>query len=376
MTTNNPMVLLSGAGQSPWFDYISRDLLTSGGLAKMIADDGIKGVTTNPTIFEKAISTGHAYDAQLKELAAAGASPLAAFTVMATDDVRAAADQLSDVYSESGGADGYVSIEVEPDLAQDTAATVSRAVELYALVNRPNVLIKIPATKEGLPAIEETISLGIPVNVTLIFSVLRYEEVAAAYIRGVERLVAAGGQARSVASVASFFVSRVDTAVDKLLSAIAHRWPGSPKAETVHGLMGAIAVANARLAFERSLAIFGTPRWQALAAKGARVQRPLWASTGTKDPAYSDVKYIEELIGPGTVNTMPPATIDAFRGHGTVADALTGTGDAARAALADLGLLEIGIEDVCAQLEREGVESFVGSYRTLLAAIEKRMSEE
>jgi transaldolase/glucose-6-phosphate isomerase len=237
------------------------------------------------------------------------------------------------------------------------------------------VLVKIPATKEGLPAIEETIAAGIPVNVTLIFSVRRYEEVAAAYIRGVERLVASGGEAKSVASVASFFVSRVDTAVDKLLFELTHRWPGSPKADTARSLMGAIAVANARLAFERSLAIFGTPRWHALAAKGARVQRPLWASTGTKDPAYSDVKYVEELIGPGTVNTMPPATIDAFRDHGKVADALTGTSEAAQAALADLGLLGIGIEAVCEQLEREGVASFTASYRTLLAAIGKRMAE-
>lgn len=375
MSKNNPMVLLSGAEQSPWLDYISRDLLTSGGLAKMIAEDGIKGVTTNPTIFEKAISAGHAYDPQLKDQAAKGATPLAAFTAMATDDVRAAADLLAGVYNETGGADGYVSIEVEPDLANDTAATVSRAVELYALVNRPNVLVKIPATKEGLPAIEEAISLSVPVNVTLIFSVRRYEEVAAAYIRGVERLIEGGGEARSVASVASFFVSRVDTAVDKQLSELAHRWPGSPKAETAHDLMGAIAVANARIAFGRSLAIFGTPRWQALAAKGARVQRPLWASTGTKDPAYSDVKYIEELIGPGTVNTMPPATIDAFRDHGNVADALTGSVEAAHAVLEDLGLLGIGIEEVCAQLEKEGVASFTASYRTLLAAIGKRMAE-
>ncbi len=375
MKTKNPMVLLSGAGQSPWLDYISRDLLSSGDLARMIAEDGIKGVTTNPTIFEKAISTGHAYDAQLLDLAAAGVSPLQAFTALATDDVRAAADLLAGVYNESNGADGFVSIEVEPDLAHDTAATVARAVELYAIVNRPNVLVKIPATKEGLPAIEEAISLSIPVNVTLIFSVRRYEEVAAAYIRGVERLLEAGGEPRSVASVASFFVSRVDTAVDKRLSELAHRWPGSPKAETAHDLMGTIAVANARLAFERSHAIFGTPRWHALAAKGARVQRPLWASTGTKDPAYSDVKYIEELIGPGTVNTMPPATIAAFRDHGTIADALTGMAEGAHAALADLGLLEIGIEAVCAQLEREGVESFANSYRTLLAAIGKRIAE-
>jgi transaldolase/glucose-6-phosphate isomerase len=375
MKNGNPMVLLSGAGQSPWLDYISRDLITSGGLARMIAEDGIRGVTTNPTIFEKAISTGHAYDDQLRELAAAGATPLQAFTLMATDDVRAAAELLSGVYTDTDGEDGYVSIEVEPDLAHNTAATVARAAELYALVNRPNVLIKIPATKEGLPAIEETLAIGIPVNVTLIFSVLRYEEVAAAYIRGVERYVADGGRPGSIASVASFFVSRVDTAVDKLLSEMAHRWPGSPKAETAHDLMGTIAVANARIAFERSLAIFGTPRWKALADKGGRVQRPLWASTGTKDPAYSDVKYIEELIGPGTVNTMPPATIDAFRDHGTIADALTGTGEAARKALSDLGMLEIGIEDVCARLEKEGVASFVGSYETLLAAIGKRLAE-
>jgi transaldolase len=293
---------------------------------------------------------------------------------MAVDDVRAAADLLAGVYNETDGADGYVSIEVEPDLAHDTDATVARAAELYALVNRPNVFIKIPATKEGLPAIEETIAAGIPVNVTLIFSVHRYEEVAASYIRGVERLVESGGEARSVASVASFFVSRVDTAVDKQLSELAHRWPGSPKAETAHELMGAVAVANARIAFNRSLAIFATPRWQQLAAKGGRVQRPLWASTGTKDPAYSDVKYIEELIGPGTVNTMPPATIDAFRDHGTVADALTGTSEAAHAVLADLGLLGIGIEAVCDQLEKEGVASFTASYTTLLAAIERRMS--
>jgi transaldolase len=236
-------------------------------------------------------------------------------------------------------------------------------------------MIKIPATKEGLPAITRTVAAGIPVNVTLIFSVRRYEAVAAAYIQGVERLLEAGGDPKAVASVASFFVSRVDTKVDKRLSEMAHRWPGSPKAETAHELMGKVAVANARIAYARSKAIFGTPLWKGLEAKGARVQRPLWASTGTKDPAYSDVKYIEELIGAGTVNTIPPATIDAFRDHGQVADALSGTGEAAHAVLSDLGLLEIGIEDVCDELEREGVDSFVASYRTLLAAIGKRLAE-
>jgi transaldolase len=375
MTKKNPLVQLSDAGQSPWLDYISRDLLTSGGLAKMIAGDGIKGVTTNPTIFEKAVASGHAYDPQLKDLALRGADPLAAFTALATDDVRAAADVLAPVYVASDGNDGYVSIEVEPDLAHDADATVSRASELYSIVNRPNVMIKIPATKEGLPAITRTVAAGIPVNVTLIFSVRRYEAVAAAYIQGVERLLEAGGDPKAVASVASFFVSRVDTKVDKRLSEMAHRWPGSPKAETAHELMGKVAVANARIAYARSKAIFGTPLWKGLEAKGARVQRPLWASTGTKDPAYSDVKYIEELIGAGTVNTIPPATIDAFRDHGQVADALSGTGEAAHAVLSDLGLLEIGIEDVCDELEREGVDSFVASYRTLLAAIGKRLAE-
>jgi transaldolase/glucose-6-phosphate isomerase len=234
-------------------------------------------------------------------------------------------------------------------------------------------MIKIPGTKEGLPAIEETIAAGIPVNITLIFSVRRYEEVTDAYLRGLERWIAAGGDPRNVASVASFFVSRIDTAVDALLLATVERWPGSPKAETALSLLGKTAVASARVAYAKFLAIFGTPRWRSLGLLGARVQRPLWASTGTKNPKYSDVKYIEELVGPDTVNTIPPQTMDAFRDHGAVADALSGAGADAQAVLDDYALMETGIEEVCARLEEEGVKSFLGSYLKLLAAIEGRL---
>jgi transaldolase/glucose-6-phosphate isomerase len=235
-------------------------------------------------------------------------------------------------------------------------------------------MIKIPGTKEGLPAVEETIASGVPVNVTLIFSVRRYEEVVEAYRKGVERLLGAGGDPRNVASVASFFVSRVDTAVDAMLLSIVERWPGSPKAETALSLLGKVAVANARLAYGRFGELYRTPRWEALVARGARRQRPLWASTGTKNPKFSDVKYVEELIGPGTVNTMPPQTMDAFRAHGAVADALTGSIPEAEAVLGELGLLDIGIEEVCARLEAEGVRSFLESHRKLLSAIGERLT--
>jgi transaldolase/glucose-6-phosphate isomerase len=365
---------LNTFGQSPWYDNLSRALLDDGGLQRLIDDDGIRGVTSNPTIFEKAVSSGNDYDAQIHALAK-GRVPLPeAYKRIVTDDIRAAADVLRTVYDASGGADGYVSLEVDPDLARDTAATIARARELFDAVGRPNVMIKIPGTKEGLPAVEETIASGVPVNVTLIFSVLRYADVVGAYMKGLERLLAAGGDPRKVASVASFFVSRVDTAVDPMLTSVMHRWPGSPKAEMAISLLGKVAVANARLAYGRFGELFGAPRWKALAAKGARKQRPLWASTGTKNPEYSDVKYVGELIGPDTVNTMPPQTMDAFRDHGVVADALTGTVPEAKAVLGDLGLLDIGIEDVCDRLEVEGVRSFLDSHHKLLAAIEGRLA--
>jgi transaldolase/glucose-6-phosphate isomerase len=372
-TRKNPLVKLGKVGQSPWLDYIHRGLIESGELARLVAEDGIRGVTSNPTIFEKAISESREYDAQIRALAGSGKSLLDAYVEIAAEDIRRAADVLRPVFEATAGSDGYVSLEVDPDLAYATQRTVVRAEELFRAVSRPNVLIKIPATKEGLPAIEKVIAKGIPVNVTLIFSVKRYEEVAEAYIRGVERLIAAGGDPRSVASVASFFVSRVDTAVDKLLQATIPRWPGSPRAETALDLQGKVAVANARLAYARFRAIFSAPRWRELAAKGARAQRPLWASTGTKNPLLSDVKYVEELIGPDTVNTMPPQTMDAFRDHGVVLDTLTHREREAKAVLADLGLLEIGIEEVCDTLTRDGVQSFTDSFCKLLSAIERRL---
>ncbi|MGE5664140.1 MAG: transaldolase [Deltaproteobacteria bacterium] len=370
----NPLVQMGAMGQSPWLDYIHRGMIASGELARLVSEDGIKGVTSNPTIFEKAISEGHEYDEQIQELAGRDTAVRAAYTEIAAEDIRRAADVLRPVYDATSGADGFVSLEVEPDLAYDTAKTISRAEELFRTVSRPNVLIKIPATAEGVPAIEKSISLGIPINVTLIFSVKRYEEVAEAYLRGVESRIASGGDPRAVASVASFFVSRVDTAVDKLLEETILRWPGSPKAETAISLLGEVAVANARLAYARFEAIFSTPRWRELASKGARVQRPLWASTGTKNPKYPDVKYIEELIGPFTVNTMPPQTMDAFRDHGVVADTLSGKEAEARAVLSDLGMLGIGLEEVCGKLTRDGVQSFADSFRKLIAAIERRLS--
>ena len=370
----NPLVALGWAGQSPWLDYIHRGMIASGELGRRIAEDGIRGVTSNPTIFEKAVSSGHDYDAQIFALARAGTPLPEAYKAIVTDDIRAAADVLRPVHDATRGDDGYVSLEVDPDLARDTKATIARARELFDAVGRPNVMIKIPGTKEGLPAVEETISSGVPVNITLIFSAKRYEEVADAYMRGLERLLSSGGDPRKVASVASFFVSRIDTAVDALLLSTVERWPGSPKAETALSLLGKTAVASARVAYGKFLALTGTPRWKSLAARGARVQRPLWASTGTKNPKYSDVKYVEELIGPDTVNTMPPQTMDAFRDHGTVADALSGAEEEAKAVLDDYGLMETGIEEVCARLEEEGVKSFLDSYRKLLAAVEKRLS--
>ncbi len=370
---DNPLVKLGSAGQSPWLDYIHRGLIVTGELARLVAEDGITGVTSNPTIFEKAISGGPEYDEQIRALAKAGKGISEAYVEIATQDIRMAADVLRPVYDATGGADGYVSLEVDPDLAHDAGRTVSRAEELFRKADRPNVLIKIPGTREGVPAIEEAVSRGIPVNVTLLFSAKAYEDVARAYIRGVERLIAAGKDPRTVASFASLFVSRIDTAVDKLLEAEVTRHPGSPRAETALGLQGKTAVANARLAYARGRAIFSDVRWKELAAKGAREQRPLWASTGTKNPLYSDVKYVEELVGPGTVNTMPPKTMDAFRDHGKVRDVLTSGERGARAVLDELGLLGIGIEEVCDALLRDGVASFADSFNKLQAAIGRRL---
>src|ERR687891_1136333 len=322
----SPLHELSEHGQSVWIDFLSRDMLRTGELERMMLDDAVVGVTSNPTIFQKAISAGDAYDDQLREVLQHERDPKEIFVHLASKDVGDALDLLRGVWDEGGGRDGYVSIEVDPNLAYDTEATIAEAQRLHELIDRPNLFVKIPATKEGLPAIEEMISRGKPINVTLIFSLARYAEVAEAYIRGVERLVEEGGDPGTIASVASFFVSRVDTEADKRLDEIGGH----------DELKGKLAVANAKLAYQRYKEIFAGERWERLAEQGASPQRCLWASTSTKNPEYRDVLYVEELIGPMTVNTMPEETIQAFQDHGRVAETLTQDVAGARRVFDDL----------------------------------------
>jgi len=350
---------LSRAGVSVWIDYLSRDLLRSGELERMTREDAIVGVTSNPTIFQKAISSGEAYDKQLPEVLGEERDPKEVFIRLAAKDVGDACDLLRPVWDGSDTKDGYVSIEVDPYLAADTEGTVAEAQRLHELIDQPNLFVKIPATREGLPAIEEMIARGRSINVTLIFSLERYSEVAEAYIRGLERLVEAGGDPSRVASVASFFVSRVDTEADKRLQEIG----GSDD------LKGTLAVANAKLAYGRYQELFAGERWQALAATGATKQRCLWASTSTKNPAYRDVLYVEELIGPETVNTMPEETIRAFQDHGRVERTLQQGIDEAERILQRFEQAGVDYDDVTRTLEREGVEKFADSFERTLEAI-------
>ncbi|MBD0317607.1 MAG: transaldolase [Thermoleophilia bacterium] len=353
-------------GQSPWIDYLSRDLLRSGELERMLEEDCIRGVTSNPTIFQKAISAGNAYDEQLRELAREEDDPKELFVQLATQDVRDACDLLRRHWDEGcRGCDGYVSIEVDPSLAYDTQATIDQAVSFHDTIDRPNLFVKIPGTKAGLPAIEEMIARGRSINVTLLFSLERYSEAAMAYFRGIERLVAAGGDPSDVASVASFFVSRVDTEADRRLDEL-----GAGDA-----LKGKLAVANAKLAYQRYKEIFSGERWEALEAKGAVPQRCLWASTSTKNPSYRDVVYVEELIGPRTVDTMPEETIRAFQDHGRVELTLEQGLDEARQLFEDLERAGVDYDDVVETLEREGVEKFADSFEELLDGI-RRSSRE
>jgi transaldolase len=356
---------LSELGQSVWIDYLSRDLLNSGELARMMKEDSVVGVTSNPTIFQKAISSGDAYDEQLREVLAEEDDAKEIFLRLAVRDVSAALELLRPVWDEGNGQDGYVSIEVDPNLAYDTEATVAEAVRLHGLIDRPNLFVKIPATKPGLPAIEDMIAKGKSINVTLIFSLQRYEEVAHAYVRGLERLVAAGGDPSTVASVASFFVSRVDTEADKRLDGIGGH----------DALKGKLAIANAKLAYERFKEIFSGETWEFLVSKGATAQRPLWASTSTKNPEYRDVMYVEELIGPMTVNTMPEETIRAFQDHGKVAVTLEQGIDEAKQLFADLEKAGVAYDDVTETLEREGVEKFADSFAELLEGIRAKSGE-
>jgi transaldolase len=352
---------LNDFGQSPWYDNLARPLLTGGGLARLVADDGIRGVTSNPTILEKAIGAGEGYDEQLAACADAGKSVEDTYWEVVLDDIRAATEVLRPVYDATGGHDGFVSVEVSPTLARDTAGTQAAAVWLWQQVDRPNVMIKIPGTLEGLPAIEESIAAGINVNVTLIFSLDRHAAVIDAYLAGLARLAASGGDVSSVNSVASFFVSRVDSETDKRLP------DDSP-------LRGKAAVANAKVAYELFRQRFSGAEWDALAANGAKLQRPLWASTSTKNPAYSPTLYVDELIGPDTVNTLAPASIDALHAGdtGMRADSVAEDIEGAHAVFAGLADAGIDFTDVTDTLETEGVDSFAASFADAFTTIEKR----
>lgn len=367
---SHPLLVMQQLGQSPWHDNIRRDLLTSGAMARMIADGDITGLTSNPTIFEQAIANSDIYDAALRSLAATTRDPEAIFDALAIDDIRDAADLFLPVYERTGGGDGYVSIEVSPRLAHDTGRTLAEARRLWEVVDRPNLMVKIPATREGLAAISAAIADGINVNVTLIFSLERYAEVMAAYIVGLQTRHALGGALGGIASVASFFVSRVDTAVDKLLEAKIAAGSGDTAALTA--ALGKAAIANAKLAYALFQQTFSTPAFAALAAHGARRQRPLWASTSSKNPRYPDTYYVDALIGPDSVNTMPPATIVAYKDHGAPAVRIDHDVAGAHRTIDGLATLGVDFPGVLAQLEADGVASFTKSYETLLAVVEKR----
>lgn len=369
-----PLIELQQHGQSIWYDNIERRLLNSGELARMIAEDGVLGLTSNPTIFEKAISGSHDYDAAIAALAAEGRSVEHIYEALVIDDIRQAADLLRPVYERTDGLDGYASLEVSPHLAFDTEGTIAEGRRLFAAVNRPNLMIKVPGTPEGIPAIEELIGSGINVNVTLLFAISAYEAAARAYIRGLERLAAAGGDVHKVASVASFFVSRIDTSADKRIAARLAATTDPAEQAALRALQGKMAIANSKLAYQRFLEIFDEPRFAALRAKGARVQRMLWASTSTKNPAYPDTMYVDELVGPDTVNTVPQVTLDALRDHGVVRGVTVTEGVAeAQATLAQLEALGIRLDEVTGAVLEQGVAAFAQSYDQLLAVIaEKR----
>src|SRR4051812_27307166 len=358
---STPLQQLAEHDQSVWIDYLSRRFVKDGDLKGLVAD-GVVGVTSNPTIFQGAIAEGDAYDEQIRELSAEYDDPKEIFWQLAKDDIRDACDILRSVFDEGQGKDGWVSLEVDPNLAQDTERTKSEAVRLHELVDRPNLFIKIPATVEGLQAIEDTIARGIPVNVTLIFSLERHRKVAEAYVAGVKRWVKGGGDPKQVASVASFFVSRVDTEADKRL--------GDEHAE----LQGKLAIANAKLAYQTYREVFMDPAWEELEAKGASRQRCLWASTGVKNPNYKDTVYVEELVGPDTVNTMPRELVEAVLDHGEIrGDALLQDTDEASRVLDEFESAGVSYDEVVQVLEREGVEKFAKSFSDLIEGLESKL---
>jgi transaldolase len=365
---------LTDQGVAVWVDSIARDWIQKGELRRLRDQFNVVGVTSNPTIFQKAMGEGSFYDDDIARLAGQGLDPRRIFERLALDDIRAAADDMEAVWERSGGVDGRISFEVPPDIADDTQATTRETRRLFDELARPNVFIKIPATAAGVPAIRASVAAGINVNVTLIFSIARYREVIEAYLGGLEELAEAGGDLTEVASVASFFVSRVDTMVDKELQALVDK--GGPDAEAARARLGTAAIDNAKLAYEVFQQTLQGPRWQELAARGARVQRPLWASTSTKNPAYRDVVYVEELVARDTVNTMPIETIEAFADHGEVRGQTATEGlDRAGSLWSDLASLGIDEDDIGDRLEREGVEKFADSYNGAVETIEAKARE-
>ncbi len=370
--TKNPLKELLSYGQSMWLDYIRRDLFTTGRLKQMIDDDGLRGMTSNPAIFEKAIDESSLYADILTSLAARkDLDDTGKYEQIAIRDIQAAADTLRGVYQQSNFRDGYVSLEVSPYLARKTQETIAEARRLWKTVQRENVMIKVPGTAEGIPAIRQLIGEGININVTLLFSQEVYETVAEAYIAGLEDLAARGGNLKKMAGVASFFISRIDTLVDSLLNEKLKTASDPAQKALLSGLLGKVAIANGKLTYQRYERIFSGPRWQALSTKGAQTQRVLWASTSTKNPHYRDVIYVEELIGADTVNTMPPATVDAFRDHGKLRNSLTEDLPGAQKTMDDLACAGISIKQVTDKLTDDGVKLFADAFDKLLAAVAK-----
>jgi len=375
--TKNPLKQLLDYGQSMWLDYIRRDLFTSGKLKQLISEDGLRGMTSNPSIFEKAIGDSSLYDDILHSLASKkDLSTTDIYEQIAIRDIQDAADALQGVYEESNFRDGYVSLEVSPYLALKTQETIDEARRLWKAVKRDNVMIKVPGTAQGLPAIRQLIGEGININVTLLFAQEVYEKVAEAYIAGLEDLAARGGNLKKMASVASFFISRIDTLVDSKIEEKLKATTDPKQQALLKSLLGKVAIANGKLTYQRYQKIFSGPRWQALAAKGAQTQRVLWASTSTKNPNYRDVIYVEELIGPDTVNTMPPATIDAFRDHGKLRNSLTEDVPAAAKVMSDLSQVGISIKEVTDKLTQDGVKLFADAFDKLLEAVKKNTQQK
>lgn len=375
MAKNAMQQLYDEQKQSPWLDYIRRDMLNDGRLKQYIERDGIRGITANPTIFEKAIGAGNDYDVQIAQLLRDGVNRDELFEHIAVADIGSACDILRPVYDASGGNDGFVSIEVSPDKAFQTQPSIDEAKRWWSIIDRPNLMVKIPATEEGLPAIEECIAAGLNINITLIFSLDFYARVMEAYLRGLERRIEGGLAINDANSVASFFVSRVDTAADKLIEAKLASAKSDAERAKLQALLGRVAVANAKVAYRRFRETFSGARWTKLSTEGAKLQRPLWASTGTKNPAYSDILYIEELIGPDTVNTMPPDTIDAFRDHGVVRCTIDENYDEAERVLKDLKATGVSIDEITDTLQAEGVKSFSKSFLAINETTQRKADE-